>query len=153
MTRNVKEAKGIARTLFINHCNWVDVLIVRGRCFSSNKVCFRANRVLEHLFWNWSKMRRPCVVYKEGNGGIGNGDPVPSWFTQECVHKDCCQCNLVGLRHQGWHHPGTLYSNVISRRHQLVERNCGCFHVQWPFLVGCNTNTKNVEIAIRSSSQ
>ena len=44
--RNVKEAKGIARTLFIDHCNWADVLILRGRCFSSNKVCLRANRVL-----------------------------------------------------------------------------------------------------------
>ena len=56
---NVKEVEGIARTLFINRCNWVDVLIVRGRCFSSNKVCFRVDRALEHLHWNWSKMRRP----------------------------------------------------------------------------------------------
>ena len=29
--RKVKEAKGIARTLFIDHRNWADVLIVRGR--------------------------------------------------------------------------------------------------------------------------
>ena len=28
--RHVKEAKGIARMLYANHCNWVDVLIVRG---------------------------------------------------------------------------------------------------------------------------
>ena len=51
--RNAREAKGIARTLFTNHCNWADVLIVRGRCFSSsNKFGFRANRVLENLLWN-----------------------------------------------------------------------------------------------------
>ena len=88
--RNVKEAKGIARTLFIDHCDWVDVLIVRGRCFSSNTVCFRANRVLADLLWNWSKMRRPYVVYGEGNGGIGDCDFVPAWLTHECVHRDFC---------------------------------------------------------------
>ena len=124
--RNVKEAKGIVRTLFTNHCNWVDVFIVRGRCYSSSKVCFRANRVLEHVLWNWSKMRRPYVVYRGGNGGIGSGDFVPSWFAKECVHRSCCQCKLVGSRHQGWHHPGALYSNVVSRRRQLFEKDCGC---------------------------
>ena len=61
--RNVKEAKGIARTLFTNHCNWVDVLIVRGRCSSSNKVWFRASMVLQNLLWNLSNMRRPYVVH------------------------------------------------------------------------------------------
>ena len=52
--RNVKEAEGIARTLFTNHCNWAGVLIVRGRYFSSNKFCVRPNRVLEHVLWNLS---------------------------------------------------------------------------------------------------
>ena len=41
---STKEAKGIARTLIINRFNLVDVLVVRGRCFSSQNVCFRANR-------------------------------------------------------------------------------------------------------------
>ena len=98
--RGVKEAKGIARTLFTNQCNWADVLIVHGRCFSSSKVCFRANRMLEDLLWNWSKMRRPYVVYREGNDGIGDCDPVPAWLAHECVHRDFCQCHLVGSRHQ-----------------------------------------------------
>ena len=88
--RNVKEAKGIVRTLFLNHCNWVDVLIVRGRCFSSYGVCFRANRALENLLWNWFRMQRPYVVYREWYDGIGNGDLVPSWLVKGCVHKDFC---------------------------------------------------------------
>ena len=57
--KNVREAKGIARTLFTNHYNLADVLIVRGRSFSANKVCFKANRALENLLWNWSNMGRP----------------------------------------------------------------------------------------------
>ena len=35
--RSIREARSIARTLFINHCAWVDVLIVRGRCFGPNQ--------------------------------------------------------------------------------------------------------------------
>ena len=93
--RNVREAKGIVRTLFTNHCNWADVLVVRCRCFSTSKVYFRANRVLENLLWNWSKMGRPYVVYREGREVSGGGDPVPSWLSGECVHQDFCQCNLV----------------------------------------------------------
>ena len=147
--RNVKEAKGIFRTLFIDHCNWADALVVRGRCFSSKKVCFRANRVLENLLWNSSEMPRPNVVYQGGNDGISDCDLVPPWLPHECVHKGFCQCHLVGPRHQGWHHPGALYSNVISFRHQLFEKRCDCFHVQWPFLYGCNRNITNVEIAIK----
>ena len=146
--RNVKDANGIARTLFINHCNWADVLIVRGRCFSSSKVCFRANRALENLLWNWSKMRRPYVVYREGDDDIGDCDLVPAWLTHECVHKDFCQCHLVSRR-RDWHHPGALYSNVVSRRHQMFEEHCGCSHVQWPFPPGCNKNINNSQVAIR----
>ena len=148
---NVKEAKGIARTLFTNHCDWADVLIVRGRCFSSNKVCFRANRVLENLLWNWSTMRRPYVVYQEGNEATSVCDPVPLWFTHERVHKDLCQCPLVGPCPQGWHRRGALYSNVVGRRHQLFEKRCGCSQVEWQFLSGCTKNTKNQDIAIRLS--
>ena len=47
--RKVREAKGIARTLFSNRCNWADVLVVRGRCFGSRDVCFRPNRALQNL--------------------------------------------------------------------------------------------------------
>ena len=160
--RNVKEVKGIVRTLLINHCNWADVLVVRGRRFSSNKVCFRANRVLDNLLWNWSKMRRPYVVYREGNEGIGDGVFVPAWFTHACVHRDFCRCHLVGSRPQGWHHPGALYSNVVSRLHQLFERRCGCSHVHLPYPIGSNANTitqnktnknnKNAEIAVKLST-
>ena len=62
----VRKAKSIARALYANHCNWVDVLIVRGRCFVSNKFSFRANRVLENLLWNWSSMRRPMWYIRKG---------------------------------------------------------------------------------------
>ena len=47
LPRNTEEANGIARTLFTDQGGWVDVLVVRGRCFSSSQACFRANRVLE----------------------------------------------------------------------------------------------------------
>ena len=57
--QDVGKAKSIVRTLFANHCDWVDVLIVRGRCFGYHRNCFRANSVLENLLWNRSKMRRP----------------------------------------------------------------------------------------------
>ena len=40
---------------------------------------------------------------------------------------------------------------MFSRRHQLFERRCCYSHVQWPFLVGRNEDTKNVEIAIKLS--
>ena len=149
--RNVGKAKSINRTLFTNHCDWADVLIVRGRCFSSNKVCFRASRLLDSLLWDWSSTRRPYVVYREGNAAIGDCDPVPAWLNRECVHKDFCQCHLVGSRHHGWHHPGALCSNDVSRRHRLFEKRCGCSQVEWPFPIGCSRGIKNVEIAIKSS--
>ena len=63
------------------------------------------------------------MAYREGNDGIADCDFVPAWFTHECVHKDFCQCHLVGPRHQGWHHLGALYCNVVSRRHQLFEKH------------------------------
>ena len=150
--RNAREAKSIVRTLFTNYCKWPDVLVVRGRCFSTNKVCFRASRVLKNLLWNLSQMGRPYVVYREGSEGIGGGDPMPSWLLRECVYKDFCQCKLVSRRREGWHYPGALCSNIISRRHLLFEGHCGQSHIQRPFLIGCDRNTKNVEIATRLSS-
>ena len=149
--RNVKEANGIARTLFTNHCDWADMLIVRGRCSSAHKVCFRANRPLENLLWNWSQMRRPYVVYREGNDGISDIDLAPAWLTHECVYKDFCQCHLVGSSHKDWHRPGSLNSNVVGRRRRLFEKQCGCSHVQWSFPNGCNKNSKNSGIAIQLS--
>ena len=35
------EAKGIARTLFTNHCGWAGVFVVRGRCFSCSMFCLQ----------------------------------------------------------------------------------------------------------------
>ena len=67
----VRKAKSIARTLWINHFSWVDVLVVRGRCVCSHNSYFRSSRVLEHLRWNLDKIKRPYMVYKEGSEGIG----------------------------------------------------------------------------------
>ena len=58
---------------------------------------------------------------------------------------------MVGPRYKDWHHFGTLYSNVMSRRHQLFGKQCGCSRAQWPFPVGCIEDTKNTEIAIKLS--
>ena len=91
------------------------------------------------------------MVYQEGNEATRVCDPVPLWLTHDCVHKDFCQCHLVGPHPQGWHHPGALYSNVVSRRHQLFERRCGCSQVEWQFPSGCAKNIKNREIAIMLS--
>ena len=38
------KTKSIVRKLFADHCDWVDVLIVRGRRFDYHRNCFRANR-------------------------------------------------------------------------------------------------------------
>ena len=143
--------------MFTNHCDWADVLIVRGRCFGDHKVCFRANRILEQLLWKSSKMRRPYVVYREGkeehlhSGRSLGADPVPDWLRHECVYKDLCQCNLAGPRHPDWHHPGSLYSNVVSRRRQLFKKQCGCSCTLWSLPFDCIKNTKNTDIAIKVS--
>ena len=149
--QDVGKAKSIVRTLFVNHFDWVDVLIIRGRFFGYHRKCFRANRVLENLLWNWSKMRRPYVAYQEGNMAISNCDPVPGWFVQECVYEDFCQCHVLGSRSQGWHRPGALYSNVVCRRFQLFERHCDCSHDGLQFPLGYGRNTCNREIAIKLS--
>ena len=155
--RSTKEAKGIARTLFINRCNWADVLIVRGRCFRSHRGRFRANRVLENLLWNWSKVERPYVVYKEGNEGICGGDPVPGWLEDWCVYKELCLCNVVGKdkrgearypEYQGWHYVDAFYSNIVSRRRNFFENSCRCSGVNWPYPAGCDRNTMNNHIAV-----
>ena len=104
--QNVGKAKSIVRTLFANQCDWADVLIVRGRCFDHRRNCFRANRALEHLIWNWSKMRRPYVVYQDGYADAPSGcDPVPGWLTHACVYKDLRQCHLLGTHYQCWCRP------------------------------------------------
>ena len=90
-------------------------------------------------------------MYQEGSNVSGGDDPVPTWLLGECVYADFCQCNLVSRRHQGWHHPGAMCSNIVSRRHQLFEGQCGYSHIQRPFPSGCDRNTKNVEVATRLS--
>ena len=150
--QNVGKAKSIVRTLFANHCGWVDVLIVRGRRFDSHRNCFRANKVLDNLLWNWSMMRRPYVVYQEGGVAIDCCDLVPGWLTLECVYRDFCQCQLLGTHYQGWCRPGALYSNVVCRRFQLFDRRCDCSgdvvmsESQFPWDYH-SRNAKNLEIA------
>ena len=121
--RSTQEARGIARTLFTNHCNWADVLIVRGRCFGSNHCCHWANRILENLLWNWACVGRPYVVYNEGGEVSGGGGVVPKWLEGNCTYPDFCQCKLVGG--WSWHHPGSLYSNIVGRQHKFFGGNCG----------------------------
>ena len=151
----LEKAKSIVRALFSNHCGWADVLVVRGGCFSSHEVCFRANRVLENLLWNWFKMRRPYLVYQEGNEATRVCDPIPAWLTKECVYTDFCQCHIVGPRFDGRHHPvaylGALYSNVVSRRHQLVGGRCSCSQAVYGFPRGYARNANNLEIATKLS--
>ena len=93
--QDVGKARSIVRTLFVNHCDWVDVSIVRGRCFGRHRNCFRANRALDKLLWNWSEMRRPYVVYMEDNMAISPGDFVPYWF-RTYKYRNLCQCHLLG---------------------------------------------------------
>ena len=69
--RGTREARGIARTLFTNHCGWAGVLIVRGRCFGPIKYCLTANRILVNLLWDGAGAGRPYMVYKEGGGVDG----------------------------------------------------------------------------------
>ena len=158
--RNTKEAKGLARTLFTDHCGWADVLVVRGHCLSSSHACFRANRVLENLLRNWSKMGRSYMVCKEGSVRIGGGDPVPVWLGEWCVYNDFCQCNLVGFmddrrevgfeQRRNWHHPGAPCSNLMWRCHQLFKCNCRCSQLRRRYPGDqCNRNTMNVLLAIR----
>ena len=95
--RRFREAKGIARKLFTNHCGWAGVLVVHGRCFSSSRACFGSNMVLGDLLWNWSTMRRPYIVYKEGGEGIAGGDLVPAWLNEWCVCVCVCIAINVGV--------------------------------------------------------
>ena len=97
-------------------------------------------------------MRRPYVVYQEGDVATDYCDLVPGWFTHECVYRDFCQCHLLGDNYQGWCRPCALYSNVVCRRFQLFGRRCDCSgdavmyesQVPWNYH---NRNAKNLEIA------
>ena len=111
--RIAKKCKSIVRTLFANHCQWADVLVVRGRCFCSHSSCHAGNRILENLLWHWNTLGRPFIVYKEGSTHTGGGTPVPKWLEgSRCYCSDFYQCNLVSQCEGAWHHPGQLYSNV-----------------------------------------
>ena len=85
--RSTKEAEGIARTSFANHCYCVDVLMVRGRRLSCHDACFSVNRVSEDVLWNLSKLGLPYLVYKGGNDGTGGGDLAPGWLGDWCVYR------------------------------------------------------------------
>ena len=135
--------------MYATHCDWVDVLIVRGRCFRSSKISLRANRALENLLWNWSSMRRPYVVFTGGRSGIRYVDPIPAWLERERVYHHLCQCHLLGPRHAGWHRHGSLYSNVVRVNWEMMwSCRLGCCK-QRPFPEGCTKNTMNTEIATK----
>ena len=106
--QNVGKAKSIVRTLFANHCDWVDVSIVRGRCFGHHRNCFTANRALENLLWNWSKLRRPYVAHEEYKMATCIGDSVPKWLGSVMIDWKCCQCCLLGSYPKGRHRSGAL---------------------------------------------
>ena len=158
--RGTKEANSIARTLFINHCGWVDVLVVRGRCFSSSHACFGAGKVLDELLWGWSKMWRPYVVYNDNRVHIGGGDPVPVWLSEWCVYKDLCQCDLVGFggdqrevdfqQRRNLHHPGAFCNNLMWRCHKCFK--CRCRYSRFKlvhFDDQCDRNAMDVLIAAK----
>lgn len=163
-TFDVRKVKSIARTLWINYCQWADILIIRGRCWSSLNNFFRSNRVSENLLWHWQDQRRPFVVYKEGNDAIGGGDPIPGWLMScgYCACGDFCKCKLVGVEisgrprfvnGQGWHHPGMLYSNSGAVWHkcpQVFRCDCRCSQVKTHHPDRhCNRHTMNGLIAAK----
>ena len=144
---DVRKAKSVVRTLFANHCDWADVLIVRGRCFRSHKSYFKATRVLENLLWDWSRLKRPYVVYQEGKVAYHSQDPVPQWLLMDQILDSICQCKLTGPHPQGWRRPGKLYSNFMDDLGQSYEEPCRCKVSNWQYPDGCTRNTMNSRIA------
>ena len=58
------------------------------------------------------------------------------------LYRDFCQCHMVGRgelgearfpQNQGWHYPGTFFSNALGRHHQLVNGSCRYLHANWPY--------------------
>ena len=157
-----------------NHCHWVDLLVVRGRCSCSHKKRFRYNRAFEGLFWHWAEFVRPLVPHKEGNDDgiddvpwwlhIVDGDPVPAWLdSRHCLCNafldPFCQCNLsVG---RGFHHPGGLYSNALRIACLEVNTSKACLSVNsckyssikfhYPREC-CNTHCMNDRVASKLAS-
>ena len=120
-----KQCKSIVRALFSKRCRCAVVLVVRGRCFSSQFGRFASNMILENLLWHWRLVDRFLLVYKEGCAFTGGGDPVPKWLVDsKCYCSDFCQCNLVGQGQGFWHHFGQLFSNVSVLDHAF-DRSCG----------------------------
>lgn len=119
--RSGRMAKSIVRAMRTNHCKWMDILAIRGRCFGGRKVCAKSNQILDFL-WSWVCERRPFILYREGHDNhlgpphwaeICSGGPVPDWLNEcygEDEYDDYCQWNLLGRR--GLHRPGKLYSNL-----------------------------------------
>lgn len=137
------------------------MLIIRGRCRSSQKGYFRSNMVLDNLLLHWAQEERPFAVSKEGSDETGGGDPVPEWLDGgHCVRDGFCQCNLIGITQagapmmvnsQGCHHPGPLYTNsfnIINGHSQ--EFKCRCLYSRVKVhhaTVGCSRHIMNMHIA------
>ena len=168
--RRVREAKGIARTLFADHCNWAGVLVVRDRRFSSHNVCFRANRVLEHLLWILSRTNRPYIyiyiyIYIHIRRAMVQLVEVIQFrrglrnsVHTKMLYNDVCQCQFVGRSNRGevrypqsqdWHHPSSFYRNVLGKQHQLFNGICRYLHTTRFYTGGCNGNTMNTHVAIK----
>ena len=144
-SRDTKQTRGTARTLFTNHCDWTDVLIVRDPYFNSSKIWFTTNKILDNLLWNWSSAGRSCVVCKEGTKITDDGVHIPDWLEQCYIYKVFYQYHLIG--NHNWHHPDALRSNTTSRRHLFFNHNCDYFRVEVSYPTGCNTDITNTKPA------
>lgn len=83
--RCATDAESIMGTLFVNHCKWYGLLIVRGRCVCSHTNCLTANRVLDNLLRHRHRTGRPYVIYKEDGEGTGGRDPAPKWLEKKVI--------------------------------------------------------------------
>ena len=142
-----RSCKSIARTLWTNHCQWVGLLLVRGRCWSSRERYFRDTRVLENLLYYSETEGRSFAVCKEGIEATGGGDPVPAWFDSFCVCGDFCQCNLVGVGASGrpriHQQPRLASSGQVVCQQQFSSPSISLmFQVQLPVLPDQNSPPK-----------
>ena len=146
-----RKAKRIVRTLSANHCNWADVLIVRGRCFHY-KDCYTANRILENLLWQRNDLKRLFLVYQEERIKYHRRDVLPRWLVDDYTlrtHRKFCQCHFVHAEDKGWLRLGTLYSNVVRDLREMYANPCSCFkHVGWRCPRSCTHHSVNYEVAI-----
>ena len=149
-TFDLSKAKYIARTIWINHCGWANICVIRGRRWCSHRSYFKSNRVLENLLWHWCDTGRPSVVYKEGDEEIGGGDPVPAWLNCNvyCVRDSFCQCNWVGVDASGGH--STINGQVRSKFQRMFSCNClySGIKTHYPSL-NCHKHTMDAHVAAK----